>query len=168
MPTGLAAAAPAALLPVLIAAIGAQRVLIPSSAVVEVSRPATLTRVPGLPGWILGLTNARGQVLAVLDIRSLLDPEGDSGSARAITAAEQGERSAARPRLLIVESGPIRVGVLVDAVEGVAELPGDECEPLPMGVTGGGLLRGMVTVGAAPAVLLDPAALVALRNQLAC
>lgn len=152
--------APAALalpVPVLIAAIGAQRVLIPSSAVVEVSRPATLTRVPGLPGWILGLTNARGQVLSVLDIRRLLDPDAD----------ERAERPAARPRLMIVESGPIRVGVLVDAVEGVAELPSDDCEPLPMGVSGGGLLRGMVTVGAAPAVLLDPAALVALRNQLA-
>ncbi len=39
----------------------------------EVQRLQSLTPLPGAPAYVLGMVHVRGQVLAVLDLRSLLD-----------------------------------------------------------------------------------------------
>jgi len=55
---------------VVLVRLGGCRYALPMSAVAEVGRPPSLTRVPGLPAWVAGVANWRGRVLAVLD-RSL-------------------------------------------------------------------------------------------------
>ena len=138
----------------LVARIGEQRMVVPATTIGEVTRLPHLTRVPGLPAWVRGVANVRGQVLAVLDLRPLLGiPSSAAGAAP-------------RPRLLRLESGGIEVGLEVDAVEGVADLDLGHLDPLPPGAVAPELFRGVVSVSGAPVPLLDPAAVVLLRDRL--
>jgi twitching motility protein PilI len=66
--------------------------------------PPGVTRIPGSKGWIKGLANVRGQLLALLDLRQFLG----SGA----TAA------ARNTRVIVVNHRDIPAGLLVDEVLG--------------------------------------------------
>lgn len=136
----------------LLARIGGTRIVVPAALVGEVLRMPDLTRVPGLPRWLPGVANVRGQVLAVVDLRPLLGLPQDT--------------AAARPRLLRLDSGGVEVGLRVDAVDGVADLDLDQSESLPPGAAAPDLLAGVISADGAPLPLLDVAAVVALRDRL--
>jgi purine-binding chemotaxis protein CheW len=124
------------------------------ASVAEVGRPPGLTRVPGLPAWVAGVANWRGRVLAVLDLRSLLSAE-----------TAQLDR---RGRLVVLNHGGVRVGVLVEAVAGGARLDQEALEPtlahLPAST--GDLLLGQVTDADGPCGVLDLDAVLALAASL--
>ena len=63
---------PAALTELVLVRLGGCRYALPMASVAEVGRPPALTRVPGLPAFVAGVANWRGRVLAVLDLRGLL------------------------------------------------------------------------------------------------
>lgn len=66
--------------------------------------PAAVTRVPGAKSWIRGLSNVRGQLLPVVDLRAFL---GAGGTA------------VARPtRVLVANHREIPAGLMVDEVMG--------------------------------------------------
>jgi len=111
-----------------------------------------LTRVPGLPRWLPGVANVRGQVLAVVDLRPLLGLPQDS--------------SAGRPRLLRVDAEGVEVGLRVDAVDGVADVDLGQSEPLPPGAAAPDLFTGVISAVGAPLPLLDVAAVIALRDRM--
>jgi purine-binding chemotaxis protein CheW len=136
----------------LIARAGGARFLLPAAQVGEVLRMPDLTRVPGLPAWVPGVANVRGQVLAVIDLRPLLGLPQDT--------------AAGRPRLLRLDAEGIEVGLRVDAVDGVAELDLDQPEPLPPGAAAPDLFAGVISAAGAPLPLIDVAAVVALRDRL--
>jgi purine-binding chemotaxis protein CheW len=136
----------------LLARAGGARFIVPAARVGEVLRMPELTRVPGLPSWLPGVANIRGQVLSVVDLRPLLGLPLDT--------------TAVRPRLLRVDAQGIEVGLRVDAVDGVADLDLDESEPLPPGAAAPELFAGVITVAGAPLPLLEVPALVALRDRL--
>jgi len=122
--------------------------------VAEVGRPPSLTRVPGLPQWVVGVANWRGRVLAVLDVRGLLggrvEPVGRSG------------------RMVVLHRGAVTVGLLVEGVEGALEVAVDDVEAtlLHLPARTASLLAGQVTDADGPCALLDPAAVFALANEL--
>lgn len=134
--------------------LGGCRYALPMSSVAEVGRPPGLTRVPGLPAWVAGVANWRGRVLAVLDLRSLL-------------AAETGPLDR-RGRLVVLAHAGVRVGLLVEAVVGGAQLDPEAVEPalahLPTST--GSLLSGQVTDTEGPYGVLDLDAVLALAEQL--
>ena len=66
--------------------------------------PASVTRVPGARGWIRGLSNVRGQLLPVVDLRSFL-------GAGATTVSRSS-------RVLIANHREIPAGLVVDEVMG--------------------------------------------------
>jgi twitching motility protein PilI len=66
--------------------------------------PGAVTRVPGAKGWIRGLSNVRGQLLPVIDLRAFLG----SGST-AVTRMT---------RVLIANHREIPAGLVVDEVMG--------------------------------------------------
>ncbi len=68
------------------------------------SYPSTVTRVPGAKTWIRGLSNVRGQLLPVIDLRAFLG----SGSTNASRTT----------RVLIANHREIPAGLLVDEVMG--------------------------------------------------
>jgi chemotaxis signal transduction protein len=123
--------------------------------VAEVGRPPTLTRVPGLPEWVAGAANWRGRVLAVLDVRPLLDP---------------GRRDALdrRGRMVVLTRHGVTAGLLVEGVEGTVVLDPERVEPplasLPARTAS--LLSGHVTDADGPCGLLDLTALFTLAGEL--
>lgn len=66
--------------------------------------PAAVTRVPGARGWIRGLSNVRGQLLPVIDLRSFL-------GAGATTVSRSS-------RVLIANHREVPAGLVVDEVMG--------------------------------------------------
>ena len=145
---------PAARVELVLIRLGGCRYALPMASVAEVGRPPSLTRVPGLPAWVAGVANWRGRVLAVLDLRSLL-------------AADPGELDR-RGRLVVLAHGGIRVGLVVEAVAGGADLDPESVEPalahLPEST--GSLLYGQVTDSEGPYGLLDLDAVLALAESL--
>jgi purine-binding chemotaxis protein CheW len=134
--------------------LGGCRYALPMASVAEVGRPPALTRVPGLPAWVAGVANWRGRVLAVLDLRSLLAANGTDLDRRA--------------RLVVLNHGGVRVGVLVEAVAGGAELDPEAVEPalahLPESTSR--LLVGQVTDREGPYGVLDLDAVLRWRPTL--
>jgi chemotaxis signal transduction protein len=149
---------PSAATDVVLVHLGGCRYAVPLPSVVEVGRPPGLTRVPGVPGFVRGVANWRGRVLAVLDLRDLLSA-GPQPSDR-------------RSRLVVVQSASradaARVGLLVDAVTGGVSYDAQALEPPLPHLPGAGraLLAGQVTDADGPYGVLDLAAVLALAEQL--
>jgi purine-binding chemotaxis protein CheW len=149
---------PPTVVEVVLVRLGGCRHAVPMSAVTEVGRPPAVTRVPGLPGFVAGVANWRGRVLAVLELRELLS---------AGPAAPDG-----RNRLVVLQVDGVRLGLLVDSVIGGVSYGAHALEPvlphLPGSRTGqpAGLLAGHVTDEDGPYGVLDLAVLLALAEQL--
>lgn len=140
---------------VVVVRLGGCRYALPMPAVAEVGRPPGLTRVPGLPGWVAGVANWRGRVLAVLDLRPLLAAETTDLDRRA--------------RLVVLTRSGVSAGLLVEAVEGTTELDPETLEPalahLP--ADAGALLAGQLTDATGPVGVLDLDAVFGLGDTLA-
>ena len=134
--------------------LGGCRYALPMASVGEVGRLPTLTRVPGLPGWVAGVANWRGGVLAVLDLRPLLAAE----------PAELGRRG----RVMVLSAGGMRAGLLVESVVGTVPHDPAQVQPLPASLPSGTatLLAGQLTDADGPYGLLDVDAVFALAGTL--
>jgi purine-binding chemotaxis protein CheW len=133
--------------------LGDGRFAIALSQVAEVGRVPALTRVPGLPGWVAGVVNWRGRVLAALDLRTLL------GADRApLTSAA---------RLVVLAHDEMTVAVLVDRVDGMTAM-GDDVAPFPAALpgAGAGLVSGQLPRPDGPVAVLDADAVRRLRETL--
>jgi purine-binding chemotaxis protein CheW len=87
----------------------------------EILEYGTVTRVPGAPAWVRGVTNLRGSVLPVIDLAMKLGlPPSTPHRRSCIVVAEvsfQGEK--------------LVLGVLADAIGQVVELGPADVEPPP-------------------------------------
>jgi purine-binding chemotaxis protein CheW len=117
---------------------------LPVESVREVLRVGEVTRVPQAPQHIRGVTNVRGSILPVVEIRTRIGlPPLDPGPLARIVVLEVGERA---------------LGLLVDRVTRVAKLRAAEIEPPPAEVV---TARTDYVVGVARGpegllILLDP------------
>ena len=89
---------------------------LPVSVVHEILRVPTITKVPHAPEPVRGITNMRGHVLPVVDLRMRLG----------MKAVEPDNAS----RILVVESKKRLIGFLVDSVQQVISLSIKSIEPL--------------------------------------
>lgn len=87
--------------------LGEQRYAVPVGKIVELDRPPTCAVVPNTPAFVLGVTNVRGDILSVIDLRALL-------------GISQVVRSEA-VRLLTIRSadGEMKTGLIVDSLQGM-------------------------------------------------
>jgi purine-binding chemotaxis protein CheW len=85
--------------------LGQEHYAFPSSEIQEVFHLTEITPLPSVPPFVLGVTNVRGRILSVIDIRRLLD-FGDTG----LTNLNQA---------IIIQSERMELAVLADAVVGV-------------------------------------------------
>lgn len=138
----------------LVMVVGPARYAVGMTHVGEVGRAPGLTRVPGLPGWVAGVSNWRGRVLAVLDLAEVLG-ERRTGAGR-------------RGRLVVLRTPGATVGLLTDAVAGVRHLGDLEvgASPSTLPPATAALLLGQVETETGPVGLLDVEALVGLRTSL--
>lgn len=92
----------------------------------EVGEITTLTPVPNVPQWLLGVTNLRGDILSVVDLRTFLDlDQPDEVESELMTPpASSGPRE-----MLIVhpkrDPSLISTGLVVDEVSDIRYLPLD-------------------------------------------
>jgi purine-binding chemotaxis protein CheW len=109
--------APAAELHLVTFALDREEYGIPVSQVREVIRVAEITRVPQAPEHVRGVTNLRGRILPVVELRTRLG----------LTAAVTTPRS----RIVVVELRDRVLGLLVDAVLQVAKVPAETVTAAP-------------------------------------
>ena len=132
----------------MVVAFGPQRFGLPATACREVLKLPRIVRVPRLPAHLPGIINLRGEIVAVTDVRPLLQ-----------IAAEP---PTAGFRLVIVAVGGVRTALLVERVEGLASIGADTVEALAEGAAHGAadLFRGK-TEAAGGLLLFDVGRLLA-------
>ena len=87
--------------------------LAPMINVSEVLAPPTLTSLPGVKPWVLGIANMHGNLVPVLDLQGLLYRK------NVATGLQQ-------QRVMVVNHAGISAGLLVDAVLGIKRFRFDE------------------------------------------
>jgi purine-binding chemotaxis protein CheW len=83
----------------------------------EVLRVSEIAPVPGAPHYVLGIINLRGNVVTVIDTRIRLG----------LSTSEVTDST----RIVIIEGNKHVVGILVDCVAEVVDLPTSEVESAP-------------------------------------
>ncbi|MFN2339561.1 MAG: chemotaxis protein CheW [Gammaproteobacteria bacterium] len=83
----------------------------------EVLRVSEIAPVPGAPEYVLGIINLRGNVVTVIDTRERLG----------LSSKEVDDST----RIVIIEADKQVVGILVDSVAEVVDLPMSEVESAP-------------------------------------
>lgn len=83
----------------------------------EVLRLSEVAPVPGAPPFVMGIINLRGTVVTVVDMRKLM----------ALPAVEASDSS----RIMIIESGDVTIGLLVDGVAEVVNIDRSGVEAPP-------------------------------------
>ncbi len=95
---------------------------IDSAFVREVYPMKDFTSLPGVPPFILGIINVRGQILPVVDLKKFFNlPEKGSGELK---------------RVIILRDERMEFGILTDTVIGTKVIYSDEVLPVPSMVTG--------------------------------
>jgi purine-binding chemotaxis protein CheW len=109
----------------------------------EIVTPGRVTRLPEVPAYVMGVSNLRGTIIPVIDLRLLFGLP-----AREIDAAT---------RTIVVVVGDRTVGCTVDAVSQVIRLPADQVHPADEAVVTEGprYVAGFARVGEDLAIVLD-------------
>lgn len=141
------------------ARIAGGRYAVPMEHVAEVGRPPHLTRVPGMPGWVLGVANWRGRVLAVLDLAEML-------GASAVGRDGPGADGRGTGRLLVLTDGSMRVGLVTDGVEGATQQGGTTLPPTTLPPQSVGLVAGQMQDADGVLGLLSVPDVMALSSRL--
>ena len=83
-------------------------------AVQEIVRMQAITSIPGSDAWVEGITNLRGRVVPVIDLRKRCGVEP--------------REHTPETRIVVVSSAAGMVGLIVDAVSEVMRIPGEQVE----------------------------------------
>lgn len=116
---------------------------IPIHQIDEINRHVDFTPVPHAPPYVRGVINLRGEVVSVLDLRTILH-----GKPTEITRTT---------RNVILSLNGERAGLLVDRVADVVTVPGDQVEPPPANARGaaGRFFEGLFKMERDLLVILD-------------
>lgn len=144
-----AAAAPAARLLRVIA--GGRLLGVPLADIREIVPLGRLTRLPGVPSWVMGIMNLRGVLVTVLDLgRRVAGGGGDENR----TVATSG-----RVALLVSLDSGGAAGCVVDGVRGVIPMP-ESLMAAPGNADGPRIVSGVADHEGESIVLVDLRALV--------
>jgi purine-binding chemotaxis protein CheW len=136
--------------------LGAEEYGIPISQIQEIDRLGKITKVPKAADFIEGVTNLRGEVIPVLDTRKRFDLE--------VKPADD------RTRIIIVDLGGVKTGLVVDSVREVLNLARKDIAPPPE-MIGTGINQqfisgiGKVDAGKRMIVLLDVEKIISRREH---
>lgn len=113
----------------------------------EIIKIMPVTRVPRTPSFTRGVINLRGRVIPVVDLRMKFDME----------AVEDTERTCIVVVQVLRDADPVTMGLIVDEVSEVVEVPQSQIEPPPS--LGAGVdtafILGMGKLGDKVVMLLD-------------
>ena len=119
----------------------------------EVLRMTDVAPVPGAPHYVMGIINLRGNVVTVLDTRKLLD----------LATSDITDSS----RIMIIESGKVTVGLLVDSVAEVVNIASSEIDPPPSvgNDAGSRYIQGIYSTEQQILILIDLTKLINEENR---
>jgi len=110
--------------------------------VTEIIGMHLITRVPDVPAYVRGIINLRGKVIPVMDVR-----------ARFGMAARDYD---ARTCIIVIHVRDSEIGLVVDTVSEVIDIPEQDIEAPPsIGRVSGGFMSGVGKVGDRVKLLLD-------------
>lgn len=127
--------------------LGAEQYALETRFVREVYRAGDITPLPGSPSFVIGLTNLRGEVLAVLDLRQFFEVE----------KTDESEH----PQIVVLGRDRVEFGILVDDVYEVSTLRLEDILDAPGSVSGAardylrGVTKGALSVLDGEALLAD-------------
>ena len=123
------------------------------AAVEGIIKMQAITVVPQAPRFVEGVTNLRGKVLPVIDLRR-----------RFGLGAEAATKDT---RIVVVEMNGTTVGIVVDGVSEVLRVNSDTIEPPSPIVTtvDSAFIRGIAKIGERLVILLDLAKVLSLSEQ---
>jgi purine-binding chemotaxis protein CheW len=127
--------------------LGREHYGIPVGKVKEIIRPMEAFPIPGMAGPVEGVINLRGEIIPVLRIHLILG------------SRELEEDSNRKQRVIILESGEGRFGIVVDEVRDVIKLGNDEIKASPgvsMDHRCEEAVLGIAQVGDRMIICLDP------------
>ena len=136
--------------------LGAEEYGVPISQIQEIDRLAKITKVPKAAEFIEGITNLRGEVIPVLDTRKRFELE--------VKPPDD------RTRIIIVDLGGVKTGLVVDSVREVLNLARKDIAPPPEAI-GSGIDQqfisgiGKVDAGKRMIVLLDVERILSRQEQ---
>ncbi|MCB2186082.1 MAG: chemotaxis protein CheW [Deltaproteobacteria bacterium] len=120
--------------------------------VTEIIGVQPCTEVPDVPAFVKGVINLRGQVIPVMDMRLRLGrPEREPDD---------------RTCIVVVSLGEVRVGLVVDRVAEVRDIPPENISPAPSVGRGSAsrFIRAMGRVDDSVKILLDVPRLLNIRE----
>jgi len=83
----------------------------------EIIRQPDITRIPGMPAFIEGVINLRGRIIPVIDLRKRFCLE-----QKAVND---------KTRVVVADASSQTIGLVVDSVSEVVNLPKDQIDPIP-------------------------------------
>ena len=112
--------------------------------VTELERIPQITPVPRVPAWVRGVTNLRGDILSVIDMRAFLRLDGPAPPS-------------ARLLVVRVPDEDFATGLLIDAVHRIVAVPSDAIAPPATPLDGplAAYLRGVCQVNERLVAVLD-------------
>lgn len=96
--------------------VGQEQYAVEITNVMEIIRPDMVTRVPGAERYIEGVTNLRGEIVTVVDLKGML-----TGDSR--------ERTEESGEMIVCECAGNRLGVLVTKVVGISDIQAGLIDP---------------------------------------
>ncbi|MFT5502358.1 MAG: twitching motility protein PilI [Gammaproteobacteria bacterium] len=102
--------------------IGDRALLAKMDEISEILPPPPTIRVPGVRFWVKGLSNIRGNLLPILDMKAFLDGN--------ITETKK------ESRILVIDKQGLRAGLIVDEVYGLRRFKPDELKTEESTLTG--------------------------------
>jgi len=136
--------------------LGAEEYGVPISQIQEIDRLARITKVPKAAPFIEGITNLRGEVIPVLDTRKRFELD--------VKPSDD------RTRIIIVDLGGVKTGLVVDSVREVLNLAKEDIATPPDAI-GSGIDQqfisgiGKVDFGKRMIVLLDVERILSRQEQ---
>ena len=112
-----------------------------------------ITKLPQTPAYVKGVTNLRGSVLPVIDLRTRF----------ALNEKEDSRQT----RIMIVTLGSVKAGIIVDGVSEVLRISDESIEPLPPMVNSvdSAFLKGIVRLEDRLIILLELSKVLNLDEQ---
>lgn len=131
--------------------LGREHYGIPVGKVKEIIRPMEACPIPGMAGPVEGVINLRGEIIPVLRIHLVLG------------SREMEEDNSRKQRVIILESGEGRFGIVVDEVRDVVKIDNEEIKASPdvsLDHRCEEAILGIAQVGDRMIICLDPRKLV--------
>jgi len=90
--------------------------------IVKITKPLDITPIPNSGEAIVGVMNLRGNIIAIVDPKKMLDLPDNSRNTQQI--------------IIVIDSELGQIGIVVEKIEGVASITEEEIQPSPINAIG--------------------------------